>query len=514
MNKRLRTLLCLAILAAAGAPAQAAAEGRVIVQYRAQATVLKQTQSADRGRRMTDRLGTALVTGRQIDNRTEVLRSTEMSSEKLAELLAAQPDVEYAVPDRRRHPHALPDDPLFPGQWYLQSNEISAIRADLAWLSNTGSPGIVLAFVDSGVRYDHPDLSAKLLPGYDFIKDIDNSGDGDGVDSDASDPGDYTTANECEDGEPATSSSWHGTRVAGILGAASNNAAGIAGANWGSKLLPVRALGKCGGYDSDIIAGMRWAAGLSVLGVPNNPEPAKVINLSLGGEGTCGRAYKSAINELADRKVLVVASAGNESSPVSVPANCPGVLAVAGVRHIGSKVGLSNFGPEVSVSAPAGNCVNLSGACLYSIDTTTNTGTTDPVLGEAGGSYTDQSNASFGTSFSAPMVSATAALMLSVNPDLDPDLLIARIKSSARPFPSYPDLNNCPTDPTLLADECNCTTSTCGAGLLDAGEAVRVAADAISSGGSSGVGDLDIYSLLLLTGLSALSYRLRLGKAS
>jgi serine protease len=145
-------------------------------------------------------------------------------------------------------------------------------------------------------------------------------------------------------------------------------------------------------------------------------------------------------------------------------------LAVAGVRHVGTKVGYSSMGPEVSISAPAGNCVNSIGACLFSILTTTNLGTTLPGTN----SYSDQTNYNVGTSFSAPQVAGVAALMLSVNPALQPAEIITRIKQTARAFPSDPTLPACPA--TVLSGDsqgqCNCTTSTCGAGLLDAGGAV------------------------------------------
>src|SRR5208337_4978901 len=118
---------------------------------------------------------------------------------------------------------------------------------------------------------------------------------------------------------------------------------GIAGMTWNPYLLPVRALGKCGGYDSDIIVGMQWAAGMSVTGVPNNPYPAGIINLSVGGSGTCPSAYADAVSTLTGMGVLIVASAGNASGPVDAPGNCSGVLSVAGLRNVGTKVGYSSF---------------------------------------------------------------------------------------------------------------------------------------------------------------------------
>src|SRR5262249_43093311 len=157
----------------------------------------------------------------------------------------------------------------------------------------------------TGVRFEHPDLGrvtegGKLLSGYDFVSNAAVANDGDARDADASDPGDWVddtdraqpTFSDCTD----SSSSWHGTRVSGLIGAMTNNAIGVAGAAFNARILPVRVMGKCGGFDSDIIAGMRWAAGLTVVGVPDNPTPANVINLSLGGDGACTAAYQSAVD--------------------------------------------------------------------------------------------------------------------------------------------------------------------------------------------------------------------------
>lgn len=472
--------LLLALIPYSGA--SLADEGRVIVKYRVAASSLKQAQALARVPGMAARLGLALRAGRQIDARTQALHASGISSAGLAERLGRDADVEYAVPDQLRHFRALPNDPLFQSQWHLQTTEAAAIHATSAWDISTGSTQGVVAIIDTGVRYDHPDLSAKLLPGYDFIGEAANAGDGDGRDADASDAGDFVSAADLLDPNLRTvcgtdlarhDSSWHGTRIAGIVGGASNNSLGIAGVNWGVKLLPVRVLGKCGGFDSDIMAAMRWAAGLTVPDIPDNPNPAGIINLSLGGVGTCNAAYRDTIAQLSAKGVLVVASAGNETGPVETPGNCAGVLAVGGVRHVGTKVGYSSLGPEVGISAPAGNCVNSSGACLYSIQTTTNLGTSTPGTN----SYSDAFNYNAGTSFAAPQAAGVAALMLSINPVLSPAEIISRLQQAARPFPSEDGLPTCPdvsSDDASLG-QCNCTTSTCGAGLLDAATSLAAA---------------------------------------
>jgi serine protease len=282
-----------------------------------------------------------------------------------------------------------------------------------------------------------------------------------------------------------------------VLGALTNNNTGIAGMTWNPYLLPVRALGKCGGLDSDIIVGIQWAVGMHVNGVPDNPYPADIINLSLGGTGSaCPTAYQNLITQLTKMGVLVVASAGNESGPVDIPANCPGVLAVAGLRNVGTKVGYSSLGPEIAIGAPAGNCVNATAGspCLRSIDTTLNEGATTP----GANSYSDQTNSNLGTSFSAPIVSGIAALMRAANANLTPPQIIARMKASATPYPQPAGVPQCINGSTSNV-ECACTTTaptTCGAGMVNALSAVKaalnpIAAVKIPAGFTSGSGTFD-----------------------
>jgi serine protease len=465
--------------------------------------------------------------------------------------LRADPAVAFADVDARRYPHTLPNDPLFQpsatasGQWYMltpntstPTSDAAATDAVSAWALTQGSSGTVIADVDNGIRFDHPDLlragfGGRLLPGYDFVgEDVDaaNSAplgtflvanDGDGWDPDPSDPGDWIDSTDLMNTEvfpskncSAENSSWHGTRVMGVLGALTNNDVGIAGMTWNPYLLPVRALGKCGGLDSDIIAGMMWSAGLTVFNesgnpVPANPYPADIINLSLGGMGgACPSDYQSLVAQLASMGVLVVASAGNQSGPVDIPANCPGVLAVAGLRNVGTKVGYSSLGPEVGIGAPAGNCVNTTAGspCLRSIDTTVNEGLTTP----AASGYTDQTNSNLGTSFSAPIVSGIAALMLAANANLTPPQLIARMKASSTPYPQPATTPQCVNGSTSNV-ECVCTTSTCGAGMVNALSAVKaarnpIAAVKIPTGFISGSGTFDAGGSSPACGASIASY--------
>ena len=381
----------------------AATSARVIVRMRSAASTSAQILSATttsgivaplrNAQSLSQRIGSTLADGHSIDAHTQLVYAAGITSEALAAKLRALDDVEFAVPDQRKRAFAAPNDPLYPagqtattpaaGQWYLHAPTTTtpaSINAEVAWAITPGSASIVIADIDTGVRFDHPDLAAKLLPGYDFISDVPTANDGDGRDGDASDPGDWITA--AEDAQSGgefqgcgqSDSSWHGTETAGLLGASTNNGLGMASIGHDVMVMPLRALGKCGGYDSDIQAAMLWAAGISVPGVPVNTHPARVINMSLGGAGACEASYQSVLAQVTAAGVVVVASAGNDGLAVNSPADCPGVIAVAGLRHFGSKVGYSSLGPEVALSAPAGNCVNATGTCLYPLLTTRNTG--------------------------------------------------------------------------------------------------------------------------------------------
>jgi serine protease len=512
---------------------RAADEARVIVAFRPGSGLLRERalalvrespealakRQSEQARALGGRLGLALRAGAAVAERTQVVLADGVESMQLAARIARQPDIEYAVPDRRRRIAALPNDPLYltgspsagpaVGQWYLHAPDASipaAMNAVGAWDFSTGDASVVVAVLDTGVRFEHEDLlragaGGNLLPGYDLIGDAQIANDGDGRDADASDPGDWVTAAEandpsgrfyqCTQQDPSThryvaeNSSWHGTQTASLIAALTDNGLGMASVARTVRVLPVRVLGKCGGFDSDIIAGMRWAAGLAVPGVPPNANVARVLNLSLGGDGTCSAAYRDAIAAVNAAGAVVVASAGNSTGhAVGTPANCPGVIAVGGLRHAGTKVGFSDLGSEISISAPAGNCINTAAGtpCLYPILTTSNAGTTVPVADVDGGSiYTDSFNPSLGTSFSAPLVSGTVALMLSAQPSLTPTAVEAILRTTARPFPTAaPGVPQClapqPTAATQVDQaECGCTTATCGAGMLDAGAAVQAA---------------------------------------
>ena len=364
-----------------------------------------------------------------------------------ADLKERDPSVEYAEPDRMMHPLFTPNDSMYNQQWdFFEAT--GGMNVPAAWDKSTGT-GIRVAVIDTGYR-PHADLSGQILAGYDFISDATIGNDGNGRDSDASDPGDWTAAGECGSGEPASNSSWHGTHVAGTIAAVTNNGSGVAGIAYGAKIVPVRVLGKCGGYTSDIADGIIWASGGTVSGVPNIAARAQVINMSLGGGGACDTTTQNAINSARSRGTVVVVAAGNESQNASNsnPANCSGVITVAATNRSGGRASYSNYGTIVDVAAPGGD----SGAAILS---TLNAGTKSPGADSYAGYM--------GTSMATPHVAAVVALMLSKNPNLTPDDVEARLKSSARPFPA--------------------SCSGCGAGIVDASAAVDAAA---GSGGGTG----------------------------
>ena len=520
------------IASAFGTPSTTSAETGVqdlIVKFRedsAESAAVKKTDplaaaSAHKLRASTAarRAGLVLAESREIAGGMQAIKvRTTSSRDTLGSTLArlrADPTVEYAEPDYRRRVHAVPNDPIFQSsQWHLKNDAStpSAIDAVGAWDVTQGADDLVVAVIDTGVRFDHPDLKrmdvgGRLLDGYDFITDVTAANDGNGRDADASDPGDWCPQ------PPASDSSWHGTRVSGIVGALTDNATGVAGITWRGRILPVRGLGKCGGSDSNLIQAMLWAAGVPVSGVPDNPTPAKVINMSFGSQGSCPASWRDAISQVVARGTLMVVSAGNKGGPVNSPANCPGVAAVAAIRHLGTKVGFSSVGPEIALSAPGGNCVNEIGPCLFSIDTTTNSGITTP----GSNTYTDQNHFNVGTSFSAPIVAGIAALMASVNGGLDSAQLIDRLQSSARPFPrsSDPTVADChvPTSASDTQLECNCTTATCGAGMANARgavvEALRPVAVATANPSTAAAGQtvsLDGSASAASTGRSIVAY--------
>jgi serine protease len=411
-------------------------------------------------------LGLDVSRTKALSTTTDVLLFDQVVSasaaQGIATALEARPDVLWAEPDLRVQIAATPDipnDPLFSqmsDMWAGGGASDYSIKAPLAWGVQKGAPDVVVAVIDTGIAL-HPDLNANVVAGYDFISDVAVANDGNGWDPDPADPGDWITSAEASAGEfegcTVTNSSWHGTHVSGTVAAVQDNNLGITGVAPGAKVQAVRALGKCGGYTSDIVVSITWASGGSVPGVPANATPAKVINMSLGGNGTCTNAYSSAINGAIARGTTVVVAAGNEDEPITnkVPANCSGVIAVTATDSRGQRANYSNYGVlpgQATLAAPGGDFAVDSGVL-----STYNAGTRGPIYPALSGQYIYE--ALQGTSMATPHVAGAAALLYSAGLTTPASVRTALI-SSVQPF-------------NVRGDDWDCTTLQCGAGILDAG---------------------------------------------
>ena len=383
----------------------------------------------------------------------------EAEAEALCEKIKQDARIKWCEPNYMAvgQSAAAPTDTYYVSgvQWNLGNEAPAGINAKAAWAMTPGSSSTVIAIIDGGI-IPHTDITAgRLLPGYDFISDPTRAADGNGRDADPTDPGDWSVADGCP------KSSWHGTAVTGVIGATTDNNFGIAGINQAARLLPVRVLGKCKkGTQLDIIAAIQWAAGIAVSGVPNNPNPAKVLNLSLSISTPCSTSLQTAIDAVRKKGVVVVAGAGNDdgvdTSQVS-PASCIGVLTVGSVTRFGGK-GTTTTGTRIDIAAPG---AAASSSHVDTVPTTSDSGTQTRVGDNVINGY-------YGTSFAAPHVTGIVSLMQGVRPRLRPAHVTDLIRKTARPFPS-----NTGSD---------CDPSICGVGLLD-GEAVVAAAKSRIKGG-------------------------------
>jgi serine protease len=434
---------------------------------------------------------------------------TRTQAEQVAARLALRADVQWAEPNARERRLATangpPSDPYFggpTGQWWLQAvqgSNASAIEGRLrgvpgylsGWTNGTtGAAAAVVAVLDTGIT-PHPELAGRMLPGYDFVSDWDRvtqrgyANDGDGRDADPSDPGDWVSDADRRS-DPARysscvveNSSWHGTVIAGMVASLTNNGVGGAAMNWNGRVLPVRVAGKCGADLADIIDGIYWAAGLPVAGVPDNPNPARIINISFGGSAACGGAYQQAIDDVRAAPgggAVVVAAAGNEWGAPTRPASCLHAVGVAALNRDGFKTNYSSFGAAIALATVGGD--DNDGAwgptmADSGVLTIGNDGLTAPT---ASGYYYH-----FGTSFSAPIVAGAVSLMLSLNPTLTGDQIVTGLKVSSRPHVSstVPGFGTCSD---ANPGRCLCTTTTCGAGILDVTQALAYAASVAQGG--------------------------------
>ncbi|TQV65166.1 MAG: S8 family serine peptidase [Halothiobacillaceae bacterium] len=449
--------------------------------------------------------GIGLEHVRSLGMQTQVLRLPRPMSVDEARAYAARLVADGVVldagPDARVYPAQVPNDPDYSKQWHFDTlvtgrssgQNSYGLNLPPAWDVTTGGSQVVVALIDTGIR-PHMDIDADILdptgrvvPGHDFISDVPTANDGDGRDGDPRDPGDWVTSADAGtadfSGCHVQDSSWHGTHLAGLLAAATNNGSGVAAIDWNARLQPVRVLGKCGGLISDVIDGLRWAAGLPVGGAPANVTPARVLNISFNGFGPCGSALQAAIDEVRAQRAVLVVAAGNEGGSAAsyFPGNCSGVINVTATDRQGRLPSYSNTGSVVTLAAPGGDDLDHAAGAIYS---TQNDGTTTP----GADSYAWM----IGTSMATAHVSGVASLILAVNPGLGPDEVRDILRQTATPFPSYS----------------GCTTLTCGAGMVRADTAVQVAggyvpppppAPATDGGGGGSLG------LLPLAGLAGLA---------
>ncbi|MDY7026348.1 MAG: S8 family peptidase [Pseudomonadota bacterium] len=358
--------------------------------------------------------------------------------QRIVNRLSANPSIEFAEIDQIMTPMAAtPNDPLYPQLWAFNDAD-SGIDGLSAWDATRGQ-GATVAVLDTGYR-PHVDFINNSINGYDFISSSSIGNDGNGRDSDARDPGDGRAFWRFV----LQSSSWHGTHVAGTIGATANNGEGIVGVAPEADLLHVRVLGKGGGSTSDIADAIVWSAGGTVSGVPANTNPADVINMSLGGSGACGSSMANAIAQANSNGTIVVVAAGNSNANMDTssysPASCSGVITVAAHDANGNKASFSNYGSTIEISAPG-----------VSILSTLNDGRVSP--GNDNYVYYN------GTSMATPHVAGVAALLKALDPSLDVNDVTGILSSSATPFGSGS----------------SCNTSICGAGKLNAGSAVLLA---------------------------------------
>ncbi len=371
---------------------------------------------------------------------------SQQETRQLAADLSKRGDVEYAHPNWILRAFAEPNDEFYAAQWHYQAMNLPA-----AWdIENGSSKRVVVAVIDSGV-VQHPDLTLQLEPGYDFVSDPANSGDGNGRDADPLDQG--------------GKSAYHGSHVAGTIGASTNNGEGVAGVNWNARILPVRALGVSGGGSfTDILEGLVWAVGGEITGVtlpPAPSTPATVVNLSLGANigQPCPSNVQQLFKQLADANIMVVVAAGNANEDMSTtfPASCESVITVGATGPTGERAPYSNFGAGVDVMAPGGDVTKVFD---YN-------GQKRPA-GVLSTIFDDKKQANYafyqGTSMAAPHIAGLVSLMLAKDPGLSFNEVLTRLKNAATPLSSS-----------------ECSTSGCGAGFVDAAAALKGA----SGGGGS-----------------------------
>ncbi len=422
--------------------------GEVIVKFRSkiQATSAVTLQAGGLQLARVRNLGLA---------RTSLYRSQANHAKtlELVKQLSSRSDVEYAEVNGINYAMAVPTDPQYVRQWHYENMNLPA-----AWDISTGVASTVVAVIDDGMLYNltdtdpktHPDFAGKVIGGYDMISDPNGAGDGDGRDAN---PYDNLIG-------------LHGTHVGGTIAAATNNDKFGAGVNWNAKLINVRVLGNGGGTVADIADGVLWAAGETVDGLPVNPNPAKVLNLSLGGDGACSATYQTAFDTVTAKGVIAVVAAGNETANTADknPANCNNVITVGATGPTNKRAGYSNFGARIDVMAPGGD-----------LELSVNRGGEDFQAGVFS-TYADKANGNAfnlgsiqGTSMATPHMAGLVSLMVGIDPTLNYTKTLAFLKNNAT---------------ALAAGDCSngnatVTDAFCGSGLVNAAKTLKAVKDAL-----------------------------------
>lgn len=329
-----------------------------------------------------------------------------------------------------------PNDPAYAKLQWNFNNPVGGVNAEQGWTRSTGK-GVVVAVVDTGVVKNNPDLAANVLPGYDMITDHRVSRRAtDGRAPGGDDLGDWVEADYCTalgaSGNAPEPSSWHGSHVSGTIAQVTNNNLATAGLAYDAKILPVRVLGSCGGFGSDIADGMLWAAGLPVDGLPTNPNPAEVINMSLGSSGpdSCPQLYQDAIDKVNAKGTIIVVAAGNSNADAGTytMSSCRGVISVGASRINGGRASYSNYGTRVDLAAPGGGGDvdgNPGGYIFQVINGGTQSPTSDWQIGGMAG-----------TSMASPHVAAAVAMVQSIaKTPFTWTGMRELLRASARPFP-------------------------------------------------------------------------------
>jgi serine protease len=326
---------------------------------------------------------------------------------------------------------ASPDLP-----WHLGSTTTSPSAPSSINTSKIkpGQKRIVVAVIDSGVIASHPSLSGQLLPGYDMLSAPNNLRGGRSTNF-------APDERDARCGQRLVSSAFrtHGTEVASLI--AANGVDGVYGVNPSAKILPIRLFGACSMSRSDLLDAISWAAGFPVAGVPDNPTPANIINMSIaGGLSVCGADLQALISRVIEKKIFIVAAAGNNfHKPLPEPANCNGVISVGALDAENNIEVYSALDSRTVLYAPGGGkklnidapwSVNKLMVATYDLD----------FFGKEQSAALERG---VGTSFASPVVAGFISLWLSHNPAKQPSDLFQELPKFLRQVPAHEKCSDC-----------------------------------------------------------------------